>query len=122
MCDSVLWRPDKQFSYMRNVPENIITIGPYQLCQIDITIKDSQLISFANQAFNNLNNRALSKIVSPRLETQAKNADLFTTAAHHHIASNIDLLLVAQLNSIQDWQFYVGRSGQVGAGAKWPRI
>ena len=71
--------------------KQIVTISTHELGQFDIAIENPQIEPLAEQSLSDFQYRALSQVVSSRLETQAENADFLAVGCLNHVNRPVDV-------------------------------
>src|SRR5580658_7505864 len=87
---------------MRNVIQDEVAVGSDQAGELHVLVVDAEIESFADQAFDDLDHRALAQIVGAFLETEAEHADTRISLLHDHLEAASNLIFVARQNRSQN--------------------
>src|ERR1700758_1056468 len=87
---------------MRYPIQNKVAVRTDQSCEIHVPIVNAQVVALANQPLDDLDHRALSEIVSARLETESEHPHLQTAAVHHQPDPARNLHLIAGKDRVED--------------------
>jgi hypothetical protein len=68
-----------------NAVQNEVSIRAHKFCHLHILVIDTQIVTFADETLNHLDDWALAQIVGPSLKAESQNANLFMTSLHDEL-------------------------------------
>src|SRR5437868_3209816 len=98
---------------VRDTVQDEIAIRPYKAGEAHISVIDAQIVALADEAFDDLDQWTLSKVISPGFEADPQEADAIVILVHNEIEATPNLQLVAGEDRIQYRYFDVLHLGLV---------
>src|ERR1700722_17662005 len=105
MFEHLLDAVTHQIGNMRDVVEDVVSIGPRQTSKMHVLIVNQQIVALANQPFDKLDDRTLAQIIGTGFEAEAEHSDTALTLTQHKIESALHVSIVAGQNRVQDRGF-----------------